>query len=96
MTWNPTKYAFSRAAVDLYAPSAGGVYALYKGDTVIYVGEAVRLREALMKHLASSDNCIQQWRPSEFSFDPLPAHERVARKNALILELRPVCNPDST
>lgn len=93
MTWNnPNKYQFNEAAIKVYAPPRSGVYALYTGQQWVYVGESADIQARLLQHLGCHSPCISRMSPTTFSSELVPAHQRVARRHRLILELRPLCN----
>ena len=52
------KYPFIKACVDV-SPNVHGVYTLFDGDTLIYIGRAagtgVTIRSRLQRHLASTE-----------------------------------------
>jgi hypothetical protein len=74
------------------APSDSGVYALYSGQDYIYIGESGDIKTRLLHHLNGDNPCINANKPSSFSYEVSPEHQRVTRQNDLILEFRPLCN----
>lgn len=93
MPWTGTgSFAFTEASVNANAPSASGVYALFNQGRWIYIGESGDIRARLLQHLRGDNACITRERPGMFAHELLAANQRVTRQNALILELRPVCN----
>jgi len=75
----------------LLAPAQSGVYALHAVEW-IYVGESQNINARLLQHLNGDTPCINRMKPTSFCYELVPAFERIARQNALILELRPACN----
>ena len=94
MSWNnPTRYPFDRPSINTNAPDDSGVYALYKGQRWIYIGESEHIRRRLHEHSNSPTPCIRHEQPSHFRYELVAgAAQRLARQNQLIAELRPVCN----
>jgi len=74
------------------APQASGVYAMFNNDGWIYVGEAGNIRARLLAHFDAPSACIKGRAPMGFQFELVPSKKRVARKNKLIGEFKPVCN----
>ena len=82
---------FTAEAVQLYAPAASGVYAIYNAQEWIFIGESADIRKQLLRHLGES-GCIQERVPRGFTFELCGAEERLKRQQELILQLRPACN----
>jgi len=57
----------------------------------VYRGQRQRAA-ALFDHLNRPNGCIQSHSPASFSYEEAPSAERASRRDALIKELRPVCN----
>jgi hypothetical protein len=75
-------------------PRTAGVYALWRDDRWIYVGQSLNIFERLLEHLSTAEDCIARERPSGFGFELIAdAPGRQARQDELIHELSPVCNP---
>jgi hypothetical protein len=91
MTWqSPVWYAFDKGTVNARAPSSPGLYALKGSDGGwLFVGESKSIASSLLGHLAGDNKCVTNCRPATFSFE---CHSSVARRDALIRELLPVCN----
>jgi len=85
-------YTFNFNSINSFVPSQSGVYAIYNQQSWIYVGESQDIRARLLAHLNGDNTCITNYGPTGFQFEPLPADQRVARQDALILQLRPACN----
>ena len=85
-------YPFAYRAVHEKAPDASGVYTLFTPRQWIYVGESADIRQSLFRHLNEPPAWMIHSPPLSFSFEPVPAGERVSRKQALIAELGPAYN----
>ncbi len=84
---------FTRPAVINDAPNVSGVYGIFRDGAWIYVGEAQDIQARLIQHLTADDSAdIRAQHPTGFTFERVPAAARVARQNALIAELNPICN----
>ena len=94
MPWQGTLYTFNRQTVLASGPRTAGVYALWRNDRWIYVGQSSNIFERLLEHLSGAEGCIAREGPTGFGFE-LIANEpgREAREGELIRELSPVCNP---
>ena len=86
------RYPWSTQSIDLNAPSASGVYAIFNGQSWIYVGESGDIHARLLQHINGDNTCITRCAPVGFQFELVPAAQRVARQNQLILQLVPICN----
>ena len=89
---NSETYAFAYQAVQAKAPNASGVYTIYSSQQWVYVGESDDIRQSLFRHLNEPDACIARRGPLSFSFEMVPAAERVSRQQALVTALAPACN----
>jgi hypothetical protein len=85
-------YVFTPEAVREDAPSASGVYAIFTPAEWVFIGASDDMRQALFQHLNAPDPCVQQYSPLSFSCELADASERAGRRDALIAELRPVCD----
>ena len=85
-------YTFAYHAVQAKAPNASGVYTIYSSQQWIYVGEGDDIRQSLFRHLNEPGACIARRGPLSFSFEMVPASERVSRQQALVTALAPACN----
>ena len=82
-----------RESVVASAPAQSGVYAIFTSARWIYFGEGQDIRARLLQHVNGDNACITKAVPTAFSFELVAgADKRLGRQNALILELRPVCN----
>lgn len=85
-------YRWNRDSIISYAPSASGVYAVFKPQRWIYIGETGDIRARLLEHYGGDDPCITENAPTGFQFEAVPSARRVARQDQLILALNPACN----
>ena len=93
MPWNNrTGYAFTGASIRQNAPARSGVYGIYHQKLWVYFGESQDIQARLLQHLKGDNLCISTRKPSGFSFELWPSHQRVQRQNQLILEMTPPCN----
>ena len=93
MPWtNGASYHYNQIAILANAPAQSGVYALYTAARWVYIGESGDIRARLLQHLTGDNPLIIAAMPTSFSFELVPAAQRVARQNILIAELRPACN----
>lgn len=86
--------AFNAASIQVNAPARSGVYALYNSKVWVYIGESKNIRNRLQEHLDGvGDNPdILGYGPTHFLFEEWPEHQRVARQDQLIAQLRPLAN----
>ena len=96
---NREGHAYMERVVKAVVPAVSGVYGIYTryGSQTdwIYVGESQDIQGRLLEHLqmkGPEDKCIASHNPTGFTFDPVEGARRVARQDALIVELRPSCN----
>lgn len=94
MPWQGTLFTFNKRTVMASSPRTAGVYALWRNDRWIYVGQSTNIFERLLEHLTAPEGCIARELPSGFGFELIAdAPGRQAREHELIHELGPVCNP---
>jgi hypothetical protein len=70
-----------------------GIYALFRGKTVIYIGRG-DIRKCLLAHLRGNNACIDANKPDRWLgrlFEEDPSH----RLKELIEEYSPICNLQS-
>jgi hypothetical protein len=88
-----TPRPFTVTAIRDYAPAAPGVYGLSNAREWIYIGQAENIQAALSGYLDGSVVSVASRHPTGFVFE-ICGHERQeSRRNRLILEYAPVCNP---
>lgn len=92
MPWTGVNLPWNRATVISRVPAASGVYAIWRPDAWIYVGETTDLLVRLLEHLDGNLPCITQEQPTAFGFELVLGEYRVTRQDSLILELKPLCN----
>jgi hypothetical protein len=68
------------------------VYAIYRPNQWVYVGEGQDIRTRLLAHLNGDNPRITRENPTGFQFEEVAPNLRVARQNQLILVLKPVAN----
>jgi uncharacterized protein YkwD len=86
-------YTLAFQAVRDKAPSASGVYTIYTPQRWVYIGESADIRQSLLQHLNEPTACMARCGPLSFSFEIAGQAERVSRRQALVAELVPACNP---
>jgi hypothetical protein len=92
--WQGVPFNFDRKTIVTIAPSAAGVYILWRPDRWIYVGECLDLRSRLISHMDGDNASITQEEPRGFGFELITSADlRVARREALIRALAPLCVP---
>jgi len=84
-------FVWSYASILASAPTQSGTYAIYN-NAYIYFGEGQDIRARLLAHWNGDNACITRNQPTGFAYELLGANQRVARQDALILQLRPLCN----
>lgn len=85
-------FGFNRATIIASAPAQSGVYAIYNQGSYIYLGEGKDIQARLLDHLNGDNRCILLHGPTGFAFEVVAAYQRVARQDALILQLKLLCN----
>jgi excinuclease UvrABC nuclease subunit len=91
---NQTGYNFTTAGI-VSAPSASGVYGIYNRTSWIYIGESGDIAARLGEHFSGSSNSnpdILKNAPTAFTYELVPAAQRVQREYQLIAELKPLAN----
>ena len=86
-------YPLAFAAVRHQAPGASGVYTVSGSHRWVYVGETDDIRQSLFGHLNDASAPMDRFGPLSFSFQTVPASDRVSRQKALVAELKPVLQP---
>jgi hypothetical protein len=94
MPWDGTQIGpFTRNGILANTPNASGVYALWTGDTFVYIGESNDILRQLLELFGSRRPCIIKYARLVFGYELVPtAAQRVARHDQLICELLPACN----
>jgi hypothetical protein len=94
MPWAGTKVLpFTKHGILANTPNASGVYALWTGETLVYIGESNDILRRLLELFGSPTPCIAQHMRLVFGYELVPTEaQRVARQDRLIRELVPACN----
>jgi hypothetical protein len=94
MPWAGTKvWPFTKNGILVNTPNASGVYALWTGETLVYVGESNDILRRLLELFGSPRPCIAKYWRLVFGYELVPTEaRRVERKDRLIRELLPSCN----
>lgn len=82
-------------AVQIYAPTASGLYGISNAREWIYIGETDNIRDALLIHLRDSYASLMQRGPTGFVFELCEQARRPARQDRLVLEYEPTINRHS-
>ena len=91
-----TPRPFTEGAIQIYAPSASGVYGISNAREWIYIGQADNIQSALLDHLTDLGTTLMKRLPSGFVFELCVGTRRSAREDRLIVEYEPICNRPST
>ena len=94
MPWAGTHvWPFTKDGILANTPNASGVYALWTGDTWVYIGESNDMLRRLLELFGSPRPCIAEYVRLVFGFELVQTEaQRVARQDQLIRELVPACN----
>ena len=84
-------YAFGYRAVQDKVPNMSGVYTIFTSQRWLYVGESEDVKQSLFRHLNDPSACLARRGPLSFSFEVVPAAERVGRQRARVAALAPTC-----
>jgi hypothetical protein len=94
MQWTGKKWSWDMTVILLHVPSEPGIYAIWRDDTCLYVGESRDLLSRLVLH--HQDHALAGGQPTRFWFDTRWGMDRVARRNALIAQLKPTFTSGSS
>lgn len=75
MALNDRGYNYNRLEINTYAPATSGIYGLFRGQSWIYFGEAINIRDRLIQHLdrdVYEQPCIARAQPTAFCFAEVP------------------------
>lgn len=98
-------FQFSTPAIEHHAPDGPGLYLLFRGPALpermlaVYVGESRSLRSRLLAHRRSKRLCFRLWKPTHFTFEPMPGAGKAARlhrETEWTIRYRPKCNRDGS
>jgi hypothetical protein len=94
MPWAGTQlWPFTKNGILANTPNASGVYALWTGDTVVYIGESNDMLRQLLELFSSQRPCIVKYMRLVFGYELVPTEtQRLARHDRLIRELVPACS----
>jgi excinuclease UvrABC nuclease subunit len=94
MSWNgSTGFLYNEQSIINNAPAGSGVYAIYRENQWIYIGESGNVRDRLLEHIRRQENpCIVRSNPTHFAYELVAAPYRVQRQDQLIAEFHPSCN----
>ena len=84
--------SFTASSVRNFAPAASGVYGLSNAREWIYVGESDNIQAALFEHLSNPESELMRLAPRGFVLETCDGAKRLARRERLIAEYRPLCN----
>ena len=92
MPWFGSFFVFTEETVTRLAPTAPGVYLLWRSGTWIYIGTTENIRERLLALARGEDECVSREQPTDFAYEVIKAYEqRAVRYTALMRELVPIC-----
>jgi hypothetical protein len=89
MRWTGSKWSWDMTVILLRVPCKPGVYAIWRGETCLYVGETVDLLSRLVMHHQDESHALAGEQPTSFWFEVQLGMERTPRLNALIAQLKP-------
>ena len=94
MPWAGTQvWPFTKNGILANTPNASGVYALWTGETWVYIGESNDILLRLLELFGSPRPCIAKYARLVFGYELVSTEaQRVARQGQLIRELVPACN----
>lgn len=95
MTWSEKQLPWTLSEILLQAPAASGVYAIWRHDIPVYVGESDDLQRRLIEHFRGNNTCITREHPTSFAIQLIDPAARRARHELLVREMRPICNAES-
>ncbi len=87
-----TPRTFTTGGVQMYAPSAAGVYGISNAREWVYIGQTDDIQGALLAHLRNAQTPLMKREPTGFVFEVCEGTLRSARQDRLILEYEPACN----
>jgi len=94
MPWDGSYgFLFTRDTIVRNAPACSGLYALFTSDAWVYIGESDDMQRSLLEHFSESGpEWTARYPGLAFGFRGMPAGERAACLQALVVELRPAGN----
>ena len=94
MPWAGTQvWPFTKHGILANTPNASGVYALWTGETWVFIGESNDILRRLLELFVSPRPCLAKYVRLVFGYELVSTEaQRVARQDQLIRELVPACN----
>ena len=83
------RYEFQYGVIQANAPRYSGVYALFRGEEWLYVGEADSIYIGLLKHLDLKNAGLNHAVPTSFAFEACPPELRTAKLVELVFKYCP-------
>ena len=83
---------FTAGSVQMYAPTAEGVYGISNAREWVYIGQADNIQGALLAHLQDVQASLMKRAPTGFVFEVCSRAARSTRQDRLVLEYEPACN----
>jgi len=83
------RYEFRYGVIQANAPRDSGVYALFRGEEWLYVGEADSIYIGLLRHLDLKNAALNNAIPTSFAFEACPPELRTAKLVELVFKYRP-------
>jgi predicted GIY-YIG superfamily endonuclease len=90
--WDAKQLPWSLSEILFQVPATSGIYAIWRHEVPVYVGETEDLLRRLLEHFKGNNECIAREHPTTFSFEVMSASSRATRQEALVREMRPICN----
>jgi excinuclease UvrABC nuclease subunit len=92
MQFTGNRWSWQMSVILIHVPSLPGVYALWRDETCLYVGETQDLLSRLVLHCQRVNQALADEQPTWFWFEACPGMNRTARRTALISRLKPSLN----
>jgi predicted GIY-YIG superfamily endonuclease len=89
---NPLEYPFTVFSIRENGSPESGVYALFNGETWIYLGDADNIQQRLLVHLSPDSPHFIAEPATMFSYEKCAPEGRAARLKELIEEFHPLLN----
>ena len=86
---NAKHYELRYGVIMANAPRSSGVYALFNGEELLYVGEARNIFSKLIEHLYGGNPILMSEEPTAFAFEYCSAEARTVRFMELVFKWRP-------
>ncbi len=82
------RYPFQYGVILANAPRDSGLFALFKGNDLLYIGDAASIYTRLLDHFDQRDSSEFET-PTAFAFELCPVEAHAALLMELIFKLRP-------